>query len=82
MTGLHEEAAADFMAMVSIDLQDSSSDLVRLCQDVAGKHRSKQYYLNTIEESSNTADSHWVYTMYTYDIILNIHSSLTNSCYR
>ena len=51
VTGLHEEAAADLMATISPDLQDSSpADLVRLCLDVPGKQRSKQYYLNTIEE--------------------------------
>ena len=50
VTGLHEEAAADLMATVSLVLQDSTSELVRLCLDVSGKQRSKQYYLNTIEE--------------------------------
>ena len=50
VTGLHEEAAADLMARANIELQDSTSDLVRLCLDVPGKQRSKQYYLNTIEE--------------------------------
>ena len=50
VTGLHEEAAADLMARASMLLQDSSHDLVRLCLDVPGKQRSKQYYLNTIEE--------------------------------
>ena len=50
VTGLHEEAAADLMARASMQLQDSSHDLVRLCLDVPGKQRSKQYYLNTIEE--------------------------------
>ena len=50
VTGLHEEAAADLMATASQDLQDSSADLVRLCLDVLGKQRSKEYYLNTIEE--------------------------------
>ena len=50
VTGLHEEAAADLMARVSLELQDSAVDLVRLCLDVPGKQRSKQYYLNTIEE--------------------------------
>ena len=50
VTGLHEEAAADLMAWASLKLQDSSRDLVRLCLDVPGKQRSKQYYLNTIEE--------------------------------
>ena len=50
VTGLHEEAAADLMARASFELQDSTSDVVRLCLDVPGKQRSKQYYLNTIEE--------------------------------
>ena len=50
VTGLHEEVAADLMATISPDLQDSTSDVVRLCLDVPGKQRSKQYYLNTIEE--------------------------------
>ena len=50
VTGLHEEAAADLMARASLELRDSSGDLVRLCLDVPGKQRSKQYYLNTIEE--------------------------------
>ena len=50
VTGLHEEAAADLMATASLLLQDFTFDLVRLCLDVPGKQRSKQYYLNTIEE--------------------------------
>ena len=50
VTGLHEEAAADLMATASLRLQDSSGDLVHLCLDVPGKQRSKEYYLNTIEE--------------------------------
>ena len=50
VTGLHEEAAADLMARASLKLQDPCSDLVRLCLDVPGKQRSKEYYLNTIEE--------------------------------
>ena len=50
VTGLHEEAAADLMVWASLRLQDSSKDVVRLCLDVPGKQRSKQYYLNTIEE--------------------------------
>ena len=50
VTGLHEEVAADLMARASLELQDSSSDLVCLCLDVPGKQRSKEYYLNTIEE--------------------------------
>ena len=50
VTGLHEEAAADLMAMASMYLQCPTVDVVRLCLDVPGKQRSKQYYLNTIEE--------------------------------
>ena len=50
VTGLHEEAAADVMATVSLRLQDITSDLVRLCLDVPRKQCSKQYYLNAIEE--------------------------------
>ena len=50
VTGLHEEAAADLMARVSLELQAPSVDLVRLCLDVPGKQRSKEYYLKTIEE--------------------------------
>ena len=50
VTGLHEEAAADLMARASLELRDGTGDLVRLCLDVPGKQRSKQYYLNTIEE--------------------------------
>ena len=50
VTGLHEEAAADLMARASLELQYPAVDMVRLCLDVPGKQRSKQYYLNTIEE--------------------------------
>ena len=50
VTGLHEEAAADLMATASLRLQDSTNDVMQLCLDVPGKQRSKQYYLNTIEE--------------------------------
>ena len=50
VTGLHKEAAADLMATASVMLQMPNADLVRLCLDVPGKQRSKQYYLNTIEE--------------------------------
>ena len=50
VTGLHEEAAADLMARASMQLQNCARDMVRLCLDVPGKQRSKQYYLNTIEE--------------------------------
>ena len=47
---LQEETAADLMARASLILQDTTSDLVRLCLDVPGKQRSKQYYLQAIEE--------------------------------
>ena len=50
VTGLHEEAAADLMARASLRLQSPNADLVRLCLDVPGKQRSKEYYLKTIEE--------------------------------
>ena len=50
VTGLHEEAAADLMARASLQLQTPSIDLVRLCLDVPGKQRSKEYYLTTIKE--------------------------------
>ena len=50
VVGLHEEAAADLMAIASLQLQTCSNDLVRLCLDVPGKQRSKEYYLKTIEE--------------------------------
>ena len=50
VAGLHEEAAADLMATASLELQNINFDLVRLCLDVPGKQRSKEYYLKTIEE--------------------------------
>ena len=50
VAGLHEEAAADLMATASLQLQTCNYDLVRLCLDVPGKQRSKEYYLKTIEE--------------------------------
>ena len=50
VVGLHEEAAADLMATASLELQTCNSDLVRLCLDVPGKQRCKEYYLKTIEE--------------------------------
>ena len=45
VTGLHEEAAADLMARASLQLQSPTADLVRLCMDVPGKQRSKEYYI-------------------------------------
>ena len=50
VTGLHEEAAADLMARASQRLQVPNADLVRLCLDIPGKQRSKEYYLKSIEE--------------------------------
>ena len=50
VTGLHEEAAADLMARASMKLEDCSSDVIRLCLDVPGMQRLKEYYLKTIEE--------------------------------
>ena len=50
VAGLYKEAAADLMATASVVLQAPNTDLVRLCLDVPEKQRSKQYYLNTIEE--------------------------------
>ena len=47
---LQEETAADLMARASLTMQTTSTDLVRLCLDVPGKQRSKQYYLQAIEE--------------------------------
>ena len=50
VTGLHEEAAADLMARASLELQAPNVNLVRLCLDVPGKQRSKEYYMKTMEE--------------------------------
>ena len=50
VTGLPEEAAADFMARASLQLRTQETDLVRVCLDVPGKQRPKEYYLRTIEE--------------------------------
>ena len=50
VTGLYEEAAADLMATASPVLQSINFDMVRLCLDIPGKQRSKEYYLKTIEE--------------------------------
>ena len=48
--GLHEEAAADLMATVSLQLKAPNSTVVKLCLDVPMMQRSKQYYLNKIQE--------------------------------
>ena len=48
--GLHEEAAADLMATASHQLKAPNSTLVKLCLDVPMMQRSKQYYLNKIQE--------------------------------
>ena len=50
VAGLHEEAAADLMATASMRLQVVTTEVVRLCLDVSGKRRSKEYYLTTIED--------------------------------
>ena len=47
---LHKEVAADLIVTASVELRATNVDLVRLCLDVPGKRRSKQYYLNTIEK--------------------------------
>ena len=48
--GLHEEAAADLMAIASVDLKGSNQVVVHLCLDVPTMQRSKHYYLKRIEE--------------------------------
>ena len=49
VTELHKEAAADLMASASTRLQACTTDLIRICLDVPGKQRSRQYYLYAIE---------------------------------
>ena len=48
--GLHEEAAADLMAAASSSLKAPNSTVVKLYLDVSMMQRSKQYYLNKIQE--------------------------------
>ena len=48
--GLHEEAAADLMATASSHLKAPDSTVVNLYLDVPMMQRSKQYYLNKIQE--------------------------------
>ena len=48
--GLHEEAAADLMATASPELKAPNSTVVKLYLDVPMMQRSKQYYLNKIQE--------------------------------
>ena len=48
--GLHEEAAADLMATANPQLKAPNSTLVKLYLDVPMMQRSKQYYLNKIQE--------------------------------
>ena len=62
---LQEETAADLMARASLILQDTTSDLVRLCLDVPGKQRSKQYYLQAIEEFFKNCQEPVGMTLYT-----------------
>ena len=48
--GLYEEAAADLMATASPQLKAPNSTVVKLYLDVPMMQRSKQYYLNKIQE--------------------------------
>ena len=48
--GLHEEAAADLMATASFQLKIASVNVVKLYLDVPMMQRSKQYYLDKIQE--------------------------------
>ena len=48
--GLHEEAAADLMAIASQKMKVPNSTVVKLYLDVPMMQRSKQYYLNKIQE--------------------------------
>ena len=48
--GLHEEAAADLMATATPELRAPNSTVVKLYLDVPMMQRSKQYYLNKIQE--------------------------------
>ena len=48
--GLHEEAAADLMATATPALNGPDSTVVKLYLDVPMMQRSKQYYLNKIQE--------------------------------
>ena len=48
--GLYEQAAADLMATASPQLKAPNSTVVKLYLDVPMMQRSKQYYLNKIQE--------------------------------
>ena len=48
--GLHAEAAADLMATAIQQLKSPNSTVVKLYLDVPMMQRSKQYYLNKIQE--------------------------------
>ena len=48
--GLHEEVAADLMATATPELKAPNSTVVKLYLDVPMMQRSKQYYLNKIQE--------------------------------
>ena len=50
LPGLHEEAAADLIAAATPELRAPNSTLVKLYLDVPMMQRSKQYYLNKIQE--------------------------------
>ena len=57
--GLHEEAAADLMATASHQLKAPNSTVVKLCLDVPMMQRSKQYYLNKIQEFLQHCKPSW-----------------------
>ena len=48
--GLHEETAADLMAIASVYMKSPTSVVVQLLLDVPMMQRSKKYYLKKIEE--------------------------------
>ena len=48
--GLHEEAAADLMAIASVSMKSLNQIVVQLLLDVPMMQISKQYYLKKIEE--------------------------------
>ena len=48
--GLHEEAAADLMAIANLDMKSPNGNVVQLCVDVPMMQRLKHYYLKKIQE--------------------------------
>ena len=67
--GLHKEAAADLMATASHQLKAPNSTVVKLYLDVPMMQRSKQYYLNKIQEflqhCKHRVGMHKLLSMYT-----------------